>query len=402
MRRIGRINRVHRLHLGFLCGLLGAIGLSSPSQATPQFARENNLRCTSCHIVVPRLNQEGLAFQASGYQLPDGLRQKKEAASEGSRFSTIPLAGWIASRFEDKGSGGPSDLFLPKVELISGGRLGEKWSYFAEWRIVSLSLNSDGTLKDRGGRFEDLFVEWSPKDRHSFKFGQYRTISQVDVSLRLSPSDPLLFKNGLATGTDPDARVESLQRFSPSSRSPSVGYTFRSLRGSRSSDGLFHNITVPFTGELSIPLSSEASQTASFELQGPPKGVFLETFYRRGHKSVGAHAFFDNDAWLLTALGTYDWRSLVFTAGLGTDDRDVGGSRTRSSLEAEYLFTKSNSLRAAAGLRIEDVSDDGKHAAFVPYIAVAGPNTQHTFLLQLQYKSQDGADSFVIDLSALF
>ena len=62
-----------------------------------------------------------------------------------------PFSVWITARFEDQGSGGANDLLLPKVELITGGTLGEQWSYFAEWRIVSLSLNSDRSLNDRGG-----------------------------------------------------------------------------------------------------------------------------------------------------------------------------------------------------------------------------------------------------------
>ena len=291
---------------------------------------------------------------------------------------------------------------LPKVELISGGTLGEQWSYFAEWRIVSLSLNSDGSLKDRGGRFEDLFVQRNIGTRQALKVGQFRSLNQVDVSLRLSPSEPLLFKNGLRTDSDPDPRIDSLLRFSPSSRSPSIGYSFRSIEGRSASDGLFHYVTLPFVGELSIPLSSEASTNASFELQGPPKGVFLDTFYRSGQKSVGGHFFYDDDAWLATALATYDWRSFLVTAGLGVDDQDNGVSRTRSSLEVEYLLTGKFDLRAAAGLRIENVGDDGTRTAYVPYFVLAGPNTQHTYLLQLQYKDQQGSDTVVVDLSMLF
>ncbi len=66
------------------------------------------------------------------------------------------------------------------------------------------------------------------------------------------------------------------------------------------------------------------------------------------------------------------------------------------------MLTGRRNLRAAAGLRIEEVSDDGKRTAYVPYFAVSAPNTLHTLLLQLQYKSQEGNDNFVVDLSVLF
>ena len=93
---------------------------------------------------------------------------------------------------------------------------------------------------------------------------------------------------------------------------------------------------------------------------------------------------------------------MLFTAGVGVDDEDNRDQRNRGSVQAEYLFTQRKRIRGAAGLRVEDVSDDGKRATYVPYIAVSAPNTRHTFLLQLQYKNQEGSDSFVADLSALF
>lgn len=390
----------NRIFTGFpaiLLGIVTLLAIATPVRATPQFARTHQATCAECHVVPPMLNENGLAFQASGYEWERSTDSNKNE----SRTRTIPMAVWISARQEDQGSSGASDLFLPKVELISGGRIGSQWSYFVEWRIVSMSLNADGSLKDRGGRFEDLFFNWN-KGRHSARVGQYRTINQVDVSLRLSPSDPLLFKNGLRTGSDPDPRLDSLNRFSPSSRSPSLGYSFQSITGKRASDGLFHFVTVPFVGEFSIPLSEEASQTASFEL-AEAKGVYVETFYRRGQKTLGGHAFIDGDgAWLLNALATMDWRNMLFTAGVGVDDEDSRERRNRGSVQAEYLFTRRKHIRGAAGLRIEDVSDDGKRVTYVPYIAVSAPDTRHTFLLQLQYKNQEGSDAFVADLSVLF
>ncbi len=177
-------------HLAGLACVLVASAVAPPtSEATPQFARKHQLRCTACHLLPPRLNAEGLAFQASGYVLPERLRRERRV--DAPPFATVPFAVWIAGRFEDQGSGGINDLLLPKVELITGGTLGEQWSYFAEWRIVSLSLNADGSLKDRGGRFEDLFVQRNIGTRHALKVGQFRSLNQVDVSLRLSPSEPL-------------------------------------------------------------------------------------------------------------------------------------------------------------------------------------------------------------------
>lgn len=376
---------------------VAAAFLTSPAAATPQFARRFELGCTACHTLPPQLNAEGLAFAANGYRLPPTLGGESRGAGAAHGLP----ATWITARYEDLGPNAANELFLPKVELVSGGALPHGLSYFAEWRPVSFSLRADGSQQDRSGRFEDLYLQWSPSERHGFKVGQFRALNQVDVSLRLSASEPQLFAQGLPTERYSNPRLDALARFSPSGRSPSLGYSFQSLAGSRASDGLFHHLTVPFAGELSIPLGREASTNASFELAAP-KGLFAETYYRRGTSSVGAHAFVHDDAFLATALGSHEWRGLRLTAGFGIDDREGAPSRERGSLEAEYHFAQTGKVRAAAGLRAEEVSGDGRRARFVPYLALSAPNTRHTFLLQIEFVDQEGNDTLVVDLSALF
>ena len=381
--------------------LLGAVitlVVAPPAKAIPLYAQRHATTCTACHSIPPKLNQGGLAFKANGYRLPPGIESQRSDAS-------VPFSTWITGRFEDRANPGPSDSFLPKVELIAGGPIGEKVSYFVEWRIVSQSLRGDGTFQDRGGRFEDLFLEWSVAERQTLTVGQFRSLNQVDVSRRLSPSEPLLFRNGLPTGSsdDPDRRIASLSRFSPSSRSPGIGYTFQSMTGERASDGLFHHVILPFTGELSIPLGAEARDEASFELTGPAKGIFLETYYRRGLDSFGVHVFYDDESWLATGLTSLNFgRDFYVTAGLGVDDREGASTRDRYSVELEYVGTHRDRWRLGGGIRLEDVSDDGREEALVPYFVLSGPQSQYNFLLQLQYRDQEDNEAFVLDLSAMF
>jgi len=372
----------------------------APTLATPQFARKYDLTCNACHAVVPRLNEGGLGFQASGFAPPPARSSSGKGAGR-SILSTLPIAAWTTVRYEDRGTGAASDFYLPKVELISGGRPMKRLSYFVEWRIVSLALQDDGALADRGGRFEDLFVNWDLSKGHAVKAGQYRSLNQVDVSQRLSIDEPTVFNNSLPTGTDPDPRIAGLMRFSPSSRSPSLGWSWRSIGGESAGDGLFHYMTIPFTGEFSIPLGPEAADRASFELEGP-KGVYGETFWRRGLRSIGANAFYDQEAWLATIVGTFDWSDLLLTAALGVDDTADAPSRGRASFEAEYLFLRRECFRAALGLRVEDVTDDDRRERYVPYLVLAGPNTRYTTALQGQYVSQQGRDTILVDLSFIF
>jgi hypothetical protein len=314
----------------------------------------------------------------------------------------VPLAVWITGRHEERWPQNLEKTYVPKVELISGGPIGDRFSYFVEWRVVSLDLRDDGSLRDRGGRFEDAFVNWEINDRHTLTIGQFRSLKQYDVSLRLSASEPALFSTSLAGDPSSDPRIQSLRAFSPAGRSPGFAYTLQSVQGPSASDGLFHSVNVPFVGELSLPLSDEARREASFELQGPPKGVFLETFYRRKLNSVGAHAFVDDDRWLVTGIGRANYRDFYATVGVGWDDATGRGSRTRYSVEAEYLPAWYEVIRPGVGFRVEHVTNASREPAYIPYLVLSGPNSKFSFLLQIEGRFQGDSKGLVVDLSAIF
>lgn len=382
-----------RSRFSALAGLiLFLVGLPHDVEATPQYARSTSLSCVDCHVVPPKLNAWGEAFLARGYRLP----------TERERTPTAPLAVWITGRYEERS---PQDLektYVPKVELISGGPIGDLFSYFVEWRVVSLDMRNDGSLRDRGGRFEDAFINWEINDRNTVAVGQFRSLRQYDVSLRLSVSEPALFSTSLAGDLSSDPRIQSLRAFSPSGRSPGVTYTLQSIKGPSASDGLFHTVNVPFVGELSVPLSDEARREASFELQGPPKGIFLETFYRRGLNSIGVHAFVDDDRWLVTGVGRANYKEFYATAGVGLDDATGRGSRTRYSLEAEYLPMWYDVIRPGVGFRVEHLTNAGREPAYIPYFVLSGPNAKFNFLLQIEGRFQGDEQALFIDLSAIF
>ncbi len=349
---------------------------SREAQAIPYYARQHGLSCNACHAIVPKLNAFGQAFWNRGYRLPDDM--------ESADNDTVPFAAWITVRQEEQPDRNISEGFLPKVELISGGPIGDNTSYFVEWRIGSLQTRGDGTIRDRSGRFEDIFINHRFDERFSVMIGQFRALNQEDVSLRLSISEPAIFSSSLPGDPKGNARITSLRAFSPSGRSPGASATYQSILGETASDGLFHIVTLPFVGELSVPLTPEAHTEASFELHGPPKGVFLETFYREGLSSIGMHAFIDDDRYLLTGLGKLNLGCLeqcdvdclgglnlenfFITAGIGVDDTDQRSSRLRTSFEAEYLHRTDycDTYRPGAGFRVESISHDGREPAYIP------------------------------------
>ncbi len=380
-----------------LGAVFAALFTATPeAHAIPYYARKHGLSCNACHAIVPKLNANGQAFWNRGYRLPEDMEDPDN--------DTVPFAAWITARQEEQVDKDFSEGFLSKVELISGGPIGENASYFIEWRIVSLGLRGDGTLRDRAGRFEDMFVNYRFSDRLSGMIGQFRALNQEDVSLRLSTSEPSIFSSSLPGDPDSDPRITSLRAFSPSGRSPGASITYQSIFGETASDGLFHIVTVPLVGELSWPLTPEAHDEASFELEGPAKGVFLETFYREGLSSIGMHAFIDDNRYLLTGLGKLNIDNFFITGGLGVDDTDERSSRLRTSLELEYLHRTDycDTYRPGAGFRVESISHDGREPAYIPYLVLTAPNESWTLLMQIQFRFQEDNDSFVFDLSAIF
>lgn len=374
---------------------LAAVALSFNVEAIPYYARQTGMSCVDCHIVGPKLGSMGEDFLSRGYRLAGG---RSSAA-----MASVPVSVWVTGRYEDRSTGELSKFYVPKVELISGGPIGSlPLSYFIEWRVVSLDTRGDGSLRDRGGRFEDAFVNWQLDDRHGIQIGQFRALNQYDVSLRLSVSEPAIFSAGLPGDPISNPRITSLRSFSPSGRSPGIAYSLQSVQGPADSDGLFHFVTLPFVGELSVPLSDEARREASFELHGPPKGVFLETFYRRNLNSIGAHAFFGDDRWLVTGVGRGNWAEFYATGAVGIEDAKGRSSRLRYSLELEYLPTWFDRIRPGLGFRVEHISRAGGDPTYIPYLVLTGPNTLYTAWLQIEGRVQGDTYGVVLDLSFIF
>lgn len=122
----------------------GMFGLPKPASAIPLFAHRYGLTCQACHTEVPHLNPFGEAFLADGYRLP-GVKVK----------NPIPLSVRIQTAYSSAASTGPEGS-LPKtivdeIELLTGGSIGSRGSYWAEAYLV------DG---GRPGRPRDVWAAY--------------------------------------------------------------------------------------------------------------------------------------------------------------------------------------------------------------------------------------------------
>jgi hypothetical protein len=317
------------------------------------------------------------------------------------RRSTVPLAVWNSVDFEWRQSASLRKGFPSRVELISAGSIGRRASYFAEWRALSQSIGGGGRLLNRSGRFEDLFLRTAvtPGGALSVTGGQFRGLAQVDVSLRVSVSEPLVFSSSLPGRRTGSARLTSLRAFSASGRQPAVRLEYQKTSERSPANGWFAAATLPLTGELTIPMTD----AASFELEGRPKGVFLEGFRRVGLSSVGAHAFVgDQERRSLTGVVTHDIaRRLVLLAGAGafhaagvTDARfSVGGEATLSS-------------NLVGGIRVDHRTRQNRDPAVLFYGNVHAPFGSPAFRqavrLQVEQRLQSANHATIFSISHVF
>jgi hypothetical protein len=372
--------------------LLFALTLVVPAavEATPQFARKHRVDCSYCHSAPPRLNERGLAFLAAGYRF-----------EANPPASTIPVAVWNTGDLEWRHSGDLVKGFPSRVELISAGPLRDSGAtYFAEWRALSQSLAANGRLLNRSGRFEDLFIR-TPVTRGSafaVSVGQFRTLTQVDVSLRLSISEPLVFSSNVPGEPASYARLTALRAFSPSGRQPAIRAEYQLTDGQSRADGWFFGATMPMTGELTIPFTD----AASFEFEANPKGVFLESYRRSGLTSVGAHAFVGDERRLLTGVVTHDVASRV--AGLAAVGafHAAGVTDTRFSVGGEVLLAS----YLVGGARVDHRTGQGRDPIVLMYGNVHVPfgpsHVRQALRFQVEHRIQPANHTTAFALSHVF
>jgi hypothetical protein len=351
--------------------------IPAKSEATPQFARTYKVDCSYCHSAPPRLNERGLRFVAAGYRV-DGE----------DRSPTIPLAVWNTVDLEWRHSAELVKGFPSRIELISAGPIGHSRAvYFAEWRALSQGIGGNNRLLNRSGRFEDLFVR-TPLSRGgalSVTAGQFRTLTQVDVSLRLSLSEPLVFSSSVPGSRASTARLTSLRGFSSSGRQPALRVEYQATRERSPADGWFAAATLPLTGELTIPFTD----AASFEFEVQPKGVFLETFRRSGLTTVGGHAFIGHERRVVTGVVTYDLGGRVaLLAGVGAFHA-AGVTDTRFSLGGETTL----SSRLVGGIRVDHRTGQRRDPAVMLYgnghMPFGPPRVRQAFRLQVEHRIQE-------------
>ena len=143
----------------FWCAAVSAgtlLGLLAPAQALaiPAFARRYQTSCTTCHVLIPKLNAFGTAFRNNGYRIPPnderyvripdlplGAPAWKRLWPDALWPGGIPGVAPVAFRILNDVVVNPAraaqvDFVFPsEFEVLAGGTAGEGISYFAELAV---------------------------------------------------------------------------------------------------------------------------------------------------------------------------------------------------------------------------------------------------------------------------
>ncbi len=122
---------------------------TQPARAIPAFARRYETACTTCHIIPPKLNPFGVAFKNNGYRIPgdDEKFVKQPDVSlgapgwkrvwpkgvwPGAIWDRVPLSASLemVTDVTPKEPVKVDFAFPEEMELLTGGTLGDSFSFF--------------------------------------------------------------------------------------------------------------------------------------------------------------------------------------------------------------------------------------------------------------------------------
>lgn len=146
---------MNRCSLALRVCALATLLMADPADAIPAFARRYQTSCTTCHVVVPKLNAFGIAFRNNGYRIPPndekfvktpdvalGAEAWKRLWPDAVWPGAIPGVAPLAFRIFSDVTVNPSapakvDFVFPnEFELLAGGTAGEGVGYWGELEIT--------------------------------------------------------------------------------------------------------------------------------------------------------------------------------------------------------------------------------------------------------------------------
>ena len=280
------------------------------AQATPQFARQTDLPCATCHTHVPLLNAFGRRFYANGFRL----------GGSGPSGKALPLWGSIGALGSiSEGLNGAVPVTYASTEVASYGSIDKaRLLYHFEYYPVDKHTYING-LSPIGGST-------------TLQAGEIGLLGQYDPDLDVSPTRPVNLEPAGA-GSLGGGRSGP---FAPASDAYAVRIVQSLTSGSAMpfTNGWKLSATVPFSDEA---FSRERPSGIQPTLGKSPTGLFAEVFRRAGFNSFGADSFVGRDGRRYYGVVGQLQLNRVFLEG-GASFASFNGAQTRmASLTVTYV-----------------------------------------------------------------
>ena len=142
---------------------------SSATYATPNFAREYSVDCTTCHTMIPTLNLTGKNFLRNGFRFSknDTPTLKKIISPQESDNRPIPLAVMLNSNYDNQ-----DKEWHEKVKFYTGGTISKNISFFG---LTKDTFNSN---KDDS---QEFFTQSSSRAYLQFNFAEDKHVSRIGI-----------------------------------------------------------------------------------------------------------------------------------------------------------------------------------------------------------------------------
>ena len=149
--------------------LLNIVLCSSYVYATPNFAREYSADCSTCHTMIPTLNQTGKSFLRNGFRFSkeDMPTLKKIITPNKNESRPIPFAVMLNGNYDTQ-----KEEFQTKVKLYTGGTITKNLSFYG---MSKQNFDSNGDSK------QDLFSEESSKFYGQLNFDESKHVIRAGL-----------------------------------------------------------------------------------------------------------------------------------------------------------------------------------------------------------------------------
>jgi hypothetical protein len=164
------------------------------ANANPTFSAKYNMKCSSCHSMLPTLNARGLKFMRDGFRFSKDETTTLEgfikADSQKMRTQYLPIRALVGFNINSK-----TRKEVDKLNLYSGGTLTDTLSFYA---ITRSNYNAKHNHKLFGESASRAFLQWNPKNNeHVVKLGWMDPLMAVSNLSNRTLMDSGLIKAGL-------------------------------------------------------------------------------------------------------------------------------------------------------------------------------------------------------------